>query len=306
MTRAFAIVAPQEMKGNGMAYEIERKPVTIWSEGSRLAGEILRPKDAPGLRPAILLCHGWAGLKGHLALRYATPFAEAGYVCLVFDYRGWGESDGRMISTPDTPMLREDGEHTVKVRVIRDLVDPIDQAADIRACLAYLISEEGVDTNRIGLWGSSFGGGHVIVVGSEDDRVKAIVAQIGGFGVPNPAPEAVAFQRQRMADKARAAIDPPVPQKIDAAPSLRGVPDVARMYFHSPLRAAERIRVPTLFLDAEFEEYAPADSHGLIATIVARNAVSERVTYPGSHYKVYDEFLEPALKAALDWYEKYL
>ena len=289
-----------------MAKAISRYPVTIWSEGSRLAAEVVRPADRSQPRPAILLCHGWGGLKEHLAERYAVPFAEAGYVCLVFDYRGWGGSDGRMISAPETPPLTEAGSCTVPVRVIRELVDPLDQVADIRACLAWLLSEDGVDPDRVGLWGSSYGGGHVIVVAGTDERPKAVVAQIGGFGSPEVHPEWVARQRRRAADKARAAIDPPVPQDVDGAPGLRGVPDIARQLFHAPIKAAEGVRAPTLFIDAEFEEYAEPATHGHIAGVVAKHAVSERVTFPCSHYKVYDEYYEPALKLALDWFDKHL
>jgi len=267
---------------------------------------VIRPVNDAGERPAILLCHGWGGLKEHLAERYATPFARAGYVCLVFDYRGWGDSDGRMISTPATPMLTEGGEQTHVVRVIRDLVDPIDQIADVRACLAWLMTEEGVDPDRVGLWGSSYGGGHVIVIAGTDERPRAVVAQIGGFGAPTVNPDWVAFQRQRAADKARGAIDPPVPQGLDAAPSLRGSPDVARQLFHEPFKAAQSVRAPTLFIDAEFEEYADPETHGKIADVVRRHAICERVTFPCTHYKVYDEYYEPALKLALEWFNRHL
>ena len=289
-----------------MSEPIARTPVTIWSEGSRLSGEVIRPAKSGELRPAILLCHGWGGLQGHLAERYALPFAAAGYVCLVFDYRGWGASDGRVISTPQAPMLTTAGEQEITVRVIRELVDPIDQVADIRACLAWLLSEPGVDPARVGLWGSSYGGGHVIVVAGTDDRPQAVVAQIGGFGAPEPNADFVAAQRRRAADKARAAIDPPVPQGVDGAPGLRGVPDIARQLFHTPIKAAEDVRVPTLFLDAEFEEYAAPETHGYIARVVSRHAVSERVTFPCSHYKVYDDYYDEALRLALDWFAKHL
>ena len=285
---------------------VQRQDVTIWSEGSRLAAEVIRPADRDVPRPAILLCHGWGGLKGHLAERYAIPFAKAGYVCLVFDYRGWGASDGRLISTADTPMLTEAGVQTLTARVIRELVDPIDQVADIRACLAWLSTEPGVDAGRIGLWGSSYGGGHVIVVAGTDERPKAVVAQIGGFGSPESPAEWVAYQRKREADKARAAIDPPVPQSIDTAPGLRGVPDVARQLHHAPIKAAEALRAPTLFLDAEFEEYAQPGTHGYIAEVAKKYAVSERVTYPCSHYKVYDEYYQAALQRALEWFDTHL
>lgn len=282
-----------------------RTPVTIWSEGSRLAAEFIRPAAAEAPLPAILLCHGWGGLKEHLAERYAAHFANAGYACLVFDYRGWGSSDGRMISVAEAPMLTEAGETEARVRVIRELVDPIDQIADIRACLAWLCTEDGVDPARVGLWGSSYGGGHVVVVAGTDERPRAVVAQIGGFGTPGT-PQAVAWARKRAADKARARIDPPVPQGVDGAAGLRGVPDIARQLFHDPVKAAEGIRVPTLFLDAEFEEYADPATHGHIHEVVKRYAVSERVTYPCSHYKVYDEYHAPALAAALAWFDRHL
>lgn len=289
-----------------MTSGIERKAVRIWSEGSRLAAEIIRPGGVAGAAPGILLCHGWGGLKEHLADLYAVEFARAGFVCLVFDYRGWGESDGRLISTDAGPPLTAPGEQDVRARVIREVVDPVDQVADIRACLAYLSTEEGVDPARIGLWGSSYGGGHVVFVAGTDARPKAVVAQIGGYG--HPTSEGFRdFALKRMADKARGEIDPPVPQGVDGSPGLRGTPDVARQYGHSPVKAAENIRVPTLFLDAEVEEYNTPDLQGgAVYDIVRRNAVAERHTFPCSHYKVYDDYLEPARELALDWFQKHL
>jgi len=82
----------------------------VWSEGSRLAAELFKPQGE-GPHPAILLCHGWGGLKSHLAV-YARIFARHGYAALVFDYRGWGESDGKILPLDDTPMLTEAGEQT--------------------------------------------------------------------------------------------------------------------------------------------------------------------------------------------------
>lgn len=289
-----------------MPYEIDRRPVTIWSEGSRLAAEVFKPVGADGPGPAILLCHGWGGLKEHLAERYATPFTQAGFVCLVFDYRGWGGSDGRLISMTDTPPLIDSGEQTVKARVLREVVDPLDQVADIRACLAWLLTEDGVDPARVGLWGSSYGGGHVVFVAGTDDRVKAVVAQIGGYGFPNN-PDYIATARKQAADKARALIDPPVPQQGGAGGVLRGTPDIARQFGHAPVQAAHGIRVPTLFLDAEFEEYNTPDLQGgAVYDIVKQKAITERHTFPCTHYKLYDEFYEPSLKLALDWFGKHL
>lgn len=289
-----------------MSYEVDRRHVMLWSEGSRLAAELLKPVGAPGPLAAILLCHGWGGLKEHLAERYAAPFARAGFACLVFDYRGWGGSDGRMVPSSGQPMLTAAGEQTASVRVLRELVDPLDQIADIRACLAWLLSEDGVDPARVGLWGSSYGGGLVVSVTGSDERVKATVAQIGSYGPPREAWFAE-LARRRMADKARGLIDPAIPQGIDTTPGLAGTPDVARMIGHAPLEAAARIRVPTLFIDAENEEYGePALQGGGAYEVVRRNAVAERHTFPCTHYEVYDRFLAPSLKLALDWFARHL
>jgi dienelactone hydrolase len=289
-----------------MTYEIDRKPVTIWSEGSRLSAVVLNPRAAPRPGPAILLCHGWGGLKEHLIQLYSRAFVGAGFTCLAFDYRGWGQSDGRLISTADTPPLSEAGEVTVKARVLREIVDPVDQVADVRACFAYLLTEDGVDPSRVGLWGSSYGGGLTTVVAGTDARVKALVAQIGSYGHPR-ADWYRDLAYKRMADKARGLIDPPVPQGVDGAPGLLGTPDIARQYGFSPLKAAEGIRCPTLFIDAEFEEYnEPAMQGGAAHDIVKASAVAERITFPCTHYKVYDEHLKPARRAALEWFQTYL
>ncbi|MGH7011026.1 MAG: hypothetical protein ACREEX_09325, partial [Caulobacteraceae bacterium] len=215
-------------------------------------------------------------------------------------------SDGRLISTAEGPMLTEAGGKTERACVIRDVVDPLDQVADIRACLAFLLTEPGVDPGRVGLWGSSYGGGHVVVVAGSDERPTAVVAQIGGFGSPTPNPGWIAFQRRRAADKARGLIDPPVPQGIDASPGLKGTPDAARQLFHDPIRAAESLRAPILFIDAEFEEYAEPATHGHIAEVASRRVECKRVTFPCSHYKVYDEYYEPALKLAREWFDRHL
>lgn len=290
-----------------MAFEVEQESVVVWSEGSRLAAEVLRPGGAQGPSPAILLAHGWGGLKEHLIELYGRVFAAQGYVVLAFDYRGWGGSDGRLIAADEEPMLTEAGEQTRRVRVLREVVDPVDQVADVRNAFAWLIDDAAVDPARVGLWGSSYGGGHVVSVAGMDRRVKAVVAQIGGYGHPREDwYRDLAYSR--MSDKARGRLDPPVPQGVDASPGLRGTPDVARQFGHAPLAYAARITAPTLFIDAEFEEYnEPALQGGAAYEIVRANGVpTERRTFPCTHYKVYDEHLVEARQMALDWFNKHL
>jgi len=291
------------------SYPVDQRPVVVWSEGLRLAGDILTPSGLPGPAPAILLCHGWGGRKQHLLELYASYFAAAGYVVMVFDYRTWGESDGKPVPVAAEPMLTEPGERTIRVRVIREVVDPVDHVSDVRAALAYLLAEPGVDPDRVGLFGSSYGGGHVLAVAGTDDRVRTVVAQIGGYGYPTSS-EFRRRARQQAADKARGVLDPPIPQERGATVStLSGVPDLARQLTHSPLELARGIRVPTLFIDAEFEEYNTDDPHlqgGGAYEVVRQNAVSERHTFPCTHYRVYDDYLDEARKLARDWFARHL
>ena len=178
-----------------------RKAVTIWSEGTRLAGDLFTPDDAAsGKRlPTILLCHGWGGLKQHLSSTYAPWWAKSGFATLTFDYRGWGESEAKLVPTePSQP--KNQVEMEVRVRAVRDVVDPFDQIRDITACLDFLEGESCVDTERIGLWGSSYGGGHVSYMAAHDSRVKTIVAQVGAqqpFGGIFAAGRARAIARAR-------------------------------------------------------------------------------------------------------------
>lgn len=286
--------------------EFGQRAVTIYSEGTRLAAEIFTP---PGTAPtagwpAILLCHGWGGLKSHLA-RYAETFARAGFVAMTFDYRGWGESDGRIIALRDSPRLLEAGERTMTVRVLREIVDPIDQTTDIKNCLHVLAAEAGVDRARLAIWGTSYGGGHAVFTAGTDDRIRAVVAQIGGFGFP---PEYRDWARARAAEKARGETNPTVPQDgLNGVPGLKGTPDVARQVEHSQLGAAARVHVPTLIIDAEFEELNNRLEHGWAAYMMIRqNAPAEYHTFPCKHYVVYDEHFEASTAMAIDWFSRYL
>ena len=140
---------------------------------------------------------------------------------LTFDYRGWGDSDSRLVIREKMPEPDASGVITVRAQVIRELVDPFDQTEDIISCLDFLTGEPGVDPARIGLWGTSFGGGHVAYVAAHDKRVHCIVSQVpsmdGGWVNLYYQPSRLATQR------ARGEIDP-VPQGVNKIGRLKGTP----------------------------------------------------------------------------------
>ena len=96
--------------------------VDIYSDGTRMSGTVWRPKDKSldQKLPAILLCHGFGGKRAHLDYSYAPKFAQAGFVALTFDYRGWGDSDGILVAAEKQPEVDpKTGLINVKAKPIR-------------------------------------------------------------------------------------------------------------------------------------------------------------------------------------------
>jgi dienelactone hydrolase len=286
--------------------DVQKRSLTLYSEGTRIAAECYIPAHLPPAKgfPGILLCHGWSGVQSQLA-SFAGDLARSGFAVMTFDYRGWGESDGRIIPTRDAPPLLKAGEQTLRVRVLREVIDPVDQVADVNNCLHALASETGVDPARLGIWGTSFGGGHAVFVAGNNSLIKAVVAQVGGFGL---APEFHNHARARAVEKVRGHMDPAVPQGgLDGLPNLSGTPDVARMLLHSPLAAAANIRVPSLIIEVDQEELVNRLDHGLaVYELVRPNAISEYRLLPGKHYDIYDRHREEAKNLALAWFKAHL
>ena len=290
------------------AQGVESRPIHIWSDGTRMAGDLWLPPgfDKDGDWPAVLLTHGWGGVRYHLNERYAPKFAGAGFVVLTFDYRGWADSHSRLVIVGEQPQSEANGEMTVRARAIREVVDPKDQIRDIISALDYLSGEPGVDQERIGIWGTSYSGGHVIHVGARDDRVAAIVSQVGYQGVGGWNPDARRHARQRAIDRARGTIDP-IPQATDRIPNLNGTPDLAKMLDHRPIDLAPEVRVPTLIIDVTEEELFDHTANGrAVYDIIRLNAEADYVTFPGKHYSIYGRHLKASIDAAIAWFRKHL
>jgi dipeptidyl aminopeptidase/acylaminoacyl peptidase len=291
------------------AWRIQMQRVTVWSEGTRLAATLFRPPDMQGdeRRPAVLLCHGWGGVQAGL-VPYAEAFAAAGYVAMTFDYRGIGESDGKVVVLDSLP--KEATEATVRVQVIRDLVDPFDWAWDVRHCLDYLEGEPGVDTSRIGLWGTSFGGGVALWTAVHDERVQCVVTQVAAHDArPLDDPEQRQGFRERAIRQARGE-DPPVPQGTDSVPGLRGTPHFAKFAAWAPVEYSEQVRVPVLLVDAEQEAlFDRTRNSGRVYERMraAGNAPVEYYVVPGiPHFEIYRSARQDVLGRAIAWLDRYL
>lgn len=141
------------MTGAGAAVRIDH-----WfdSAGTRCAAWFYPPSGGAERPPLVVMGHGLGGTR-HMRLdAYARVFADAGIAALVFDYRGFGDSEGAP----------------------RQIVDVKAQLADWHAALAFARSGAlPIDAGRIAIWGTSFGGGHVMQIASEDQALAAVVAQ---------------------------------------------------------------------------------------------------------------------------------
>lgn len=289
-----------------------QKPVTIWSEGTRLAADLFIPDDLKEgeRRPAILLCHGWAGPKSHLSATYAPFFCAAGFVCLTFDYRGWYESDARLVTMDKQPEPDEDGMITVRARPVLEVVDALDQNFDIYNCLDYLMSEPSVDPDRMALWGSSFGGSHVIHVAAHDRRIKAVVTQVaagaGNVEGVEGYNEMLAAGYEQSSGKARGELEY-APRPPETPESLKGAADSAKNARYQPGLHMHRIKVPTLILDQEIEEYGGVELAGAaIYEALKDKSDIEYHVFPGTHYDIYDKNYKEGSTMARDWFLKYL
>ena len=135
-----------------------KRAVEFYSEGFKLVGDIYVPDGLPSgeHRAAVLLCHGYTGVKDLYLPDNAKTLNDAGYVVMTFDYKGWGESEGT-----------------------RSRLAPYSRVADVQAAMTYLGIQPEADADRIGLYGTSYGGATVSWTGAVDQRAKCIVSVVG-------------------------------------------------------------------------------------------------------------------------------
>ncbi|WP_444876156.1 alpha/beta hydrolase [Streptomyces canus] len=293
-----------------------RERVSFPAEGAvTLRGTLYLP-ETPGPHPAITMAHGYGGTTKHSIEPFAEVFAEEGFVVLVHDHRGFGSSDGEP---------RQD-------------IDPWQQIADWRRAITYLESRDEVDSDRIGLWGTSYAGGHAIVLGATDRRLKAVVSQvptISGYeqGLRRIPPEATAALEEAFNEDERGRLrgEPPRRQAlVSADPSvpasyrtqeaidfyLQPVPEglwknevtvrsarAARMY--EPGTWIARVSpTPLLMVVATGDTVTVTD----LALAAYEKALEPKrlELIPGGHFDPYIAQFDTASRAAVAWFRDHL
>jgi dipeptidyl aminopeptidase/acylaminoacyl peptidase len=288
-----------------------KKEVTIWSDGTRMYGDLYTPKNLAKEKrlPAVVFVNGTGGTKGKLPTRIAPSFVEKGFVFLAFDYRGWGKSESKLLMTDKMPPVNKTGLVDVKAHPIRWQMDFPDQVMDIRCAISFLEGEDSVDSGRIGLYGTSYGGGLVIWTAAHEPRVRCVVSQVPGMGVFKYRDTWIRKAHQQMIRQARGETEP-VPYK-DGAPGGKMSPyshmrhNHAKNIGYNPIDAADRLKVPTLIIDAEKEELMDIrENGGKVAKILQfRGVKTEYKVLKGiSHYGVYREKFGECMNLATNWF----
>lgn len=139
-----------------MQHSYERQDVEFNAEGTLLRGWLYCPKERTKQVPAIVMAHGYNCIKELYLDKFAEIFAQSGFAVLAFDNRNFGDSDGE----------------------IKQELDPWQQIKDYRHAVTFMQTQDFVDASKIGIWGTSYSGGHVLVVAALDKRIKCVVSQV--------------------------------------------------------------------------------------------------------------------------------
>ncbi len=281
-----------------MSEQLELTKVSFNSGGTALTGYLYRPANATGPLPSVVMGTGFGGTQDTPAFTAnAKDFASAGFTVLTFDYRGFGESEGEP----------------------RQVVRIQDQLADFHAAVAFARSQPGIDPERIAIWGTSLGGGHVVSIAAQDARIAAAVAQIPFNGFPKKVEGRSSEQTRRLLsamvkDTIRgwfgraphyipavgdtgelAVMSSPEAKKViegmqsktwrnQAAPRA-----LLEMMRYKPGAVAAQLSMPLLVCIGEFDKETLGDVSGQLAQDAPKGVLK---SYPAAHF----DFYEPEIR----------
>jgi fermentation-respiration switch protein FrsA (DUF1100 family) len=287
-------------------------------DGVILRGWHYLPDQGASRRATIVMAHGFSAVKEMYLDRFAEVFANAGLAALVFDNRNFGASDGEP----------------------RQEIDPWQQVSDYRDAITYVSTLPETDPARIGVWGSSYSGAHVLVLGATDRRVGCVVSQvplISGYANARRLIRAdflatvhAGFAADRMARyRGEAPARIPVVAEDPAAPSALPTPDSWKWFTETGQARAPSWRNEVTLRSVElFTGYEPGahiahiSPTPLLMVVALKDhltvadealAAYERALHPkrlvtlrGGHFDAYVNDFEAAATPAADWFREHL
>jgi fermentation-respiration switch protein FrsA (DUF1100 family) len=287
-------------------------------DGVTLRGWHYLPDSRATQVPTVVMAHGFSAVKEMYLDRFAEAFANAGLASIVFDNRNFGASDGEP----------------------RQEIDPWRQVRDYRDAITFAETLDSTDPKRIGIWGSSYSGGHVLVVGAIDRRVKCVVSQgplVSGHENARRLIRADYIaslqsmfdedRRGRMQGKPPAMI--PVVSENPAGPAVLPTPDSWTFFTETGRNRAPAWRNEVTLRSVEmFMEYEPGSyisyisptplmivvalgDHLTVADLALaayeRTLAPKRlVALPNGHFDAYIAGFDAASGAATEWFVQHL
>ena len=294
-----------------------RRDIDFDAEGVTLRGWFYPADGAGGTAPTIVMAHGFSAVKEMYLDSYAEVFAAAGLNALVFDNRNFGASDGEP----------------------RQEIDPWAQVRDYRHAITYAGTLTEVD-DRIGVWGSSYSGGHVLVAAAIDRRVKAVACQVpmvsghDNFRALVRADLIAGFQGGFNADRAAryrgdppamvpvVAEDPMAPCALPTADSWQWFSETGKTRATSwrnevTLRSVEMFSeyepvaylpyispTPLLMMPAVGDHLTPCDL--AVAAYEKAREPKKLIILPGGHFDAYVKGFADSSGPARDWFVQHL
>jgi uncharacterized protein len=285
-------------------------PTVVFIEhgGPKLAADLYLPPSAAGKVPAVVTGSGFGGVKEMLLPHFAAALAEAGVATLAVDYAGFGASAGEP---------RQD-------------LDPVAQIRDLRRGLDYLASDARIDAQRLGAFGPSMCGAHVLVLAGTDPRVRAAVSLVPFVRPPRTPPSprmglAIALDALRSMVGMRSEVVPAaglpgeravmttdgalawISNVSAQAPTFRNaitVRSLVRLSRYRPMRmlGPQGIRIPLRTILSRADGITPA----ALARAELRSVDHDCVEFEGTHFELFGEHLPEVTRATVDWLAKQL
>ena len=300
-----------------------RKDIEFNAEGTTLRGWLYLPEGNQPF-PTIVMANGFALVKEQGLDKFAEAFTNAGFACIAYDNRNLGASDGKP---------RQD-------------IDPWMQMRDYRQAITYARSIPELDSERIGIWGTSYSGAHVLMAAAVDKRVKCVVAQVPGICGFTAArrlmsPQQLSelqqqldkdrSQRQREASATIPFVSPdaskpsafPEPRSYHYYTMFGDKPDGMASQRASNWRNEISLRSLEWWLEHDITQYMQRISPTPLLMILAAqdqisptdfqleaynqaNEPKKVVVIPGDHYGAYLENFDRFSSEAISWYKKHL
>lgn len=290
------------------------EPIEFRSDGVLLRGSLRLPDgEAAEPVPALVQGPGWLGLAS--AANYVPwheRFTDAGYAVLIFDYRGFGDSEGE-----------------------RGWIRPEWQLEDILNAVTYLTTRPEVDPHRIGAYGmGGTGGGNAIMAAAHDRRLRCVAAQsVVADGEDwlhrmRREYEWVDYRNRLAADSARWVLGEEgervhprldlmveTPERRQHAPKkdvdakmptdfyLRSAEYICR---YRPIDVVHRIAPRALLITAVEDDVVTPEDHAV--ALYERAGAPKKLIRQAetTHYLAYKQNFDVLVSQIIDWYDRHL